>query len=636
MSKENFIDSRDAVINYLIAVKKRFKQELGSDLSGLFVFGSLINAGGRGYSPLLSDVDLMVTTPLTDPSRRVHFLMKLKRLVLENEKHLRIYLRDHEKNKRDFFPVISICVATGFELNDGIHKNRNSSDAFANKSFHPLEKNDFSFVPIGRRLKPDLVGIYFPAWAILTEAQEIRSAFVSPKSTVQEEKEEEKAFDHPYYVVPKELLRSAYHLECLRKSEDSKFVVEDDIAKGLDVIKALLKNAAASDSHSVELSQLIETNRPGGKGVRLPISSQQVLYLWELLSVETEKALERRRAGSNMEALKFAADPIILELSRVRRTTLQAVDMAISLYSAKDFVNDGMLPVQVLDHMDIDQYSFSNLEKNKLKSIITEWPRDIKSYLNKQIRNEKDCGECQCKVGFAGLLSSQKAIGRHHKLIVRPLSYWILQHFNQSMLATPNDPDLYKFREKYGRELFTFVQDVKCRFPSGLFVEVAVVTKEGLITKLPKSPKRSSQAVGHGSSVLTCGIEFGLLWKSYVVGTGNNTCLNLKQALLDGLKKEFFVDSSEVADWDISTLAIHHAHLNAALLGVVRLNITKGTLYDRFPHDDEEDFENKGLQFISRDQARQYIQSDKNTGNWHQTALMRLSLVKDVGAPTSL
>lgn len=627
MNSENKINNRKDVIDYLIDVKKHLKKEIGSSLSGVYLHGSLINDDGRGFSLEFSDIDLLVTTTLTNPHERTEFSIKLKRLIDEIEEDLKTHLKH-----REFFPIISVCITTQFELEDGIHKNRNASNAFVIETFHPLNSHDSVLTIIGGRLKTDLVGIHFPAWAILTEAQEIRSNFVSPKSTTEEKKKEETGFNHPFLPLPKELLRNAYLFDCFKRVEDIEMIVEDDIANGINVIKTMLKTEADTDNYAKDLSKLIETNRPGGRNPGTSISSEQILYLWELLSAETQKVLEEHRRGSDMKTLELAADVVIWELTRLKRTSLEAVDTAISLYQSKDLLQNGMLPVEIMDYKELALYEFTKFNKDRLTSIIKEWPEDIRDYLINQL-DEKECDNCQCKVGFAGISYShvgmdlQTGINRKAKLLVRPLNYWILQQFNLEMAAKPGNPELRHFREKYGSKLFKQIEDFQCKCPSGLYVEVAVVTKEGYVTKIPKLAKHSPQGQGRGSAVFTCGFEHGFSWHAHIKRTGNNALLNVSQGLRDGLEKEFLVKPTEIERWDISTLAVHHAHLNAALLGVVHLKLSKGELLDRFPHDDKKHFDNERLSYISRDNAKLAVQVDKGKGIWHQTALMRLNFL---------
>ena len=630
-TENNIIDLR-GVMDYLFNLKRHLKEEFGDLLTEIYAHGSLINNDGRSFKLVYSDVDLIVTTtPLTDIHERINFLIKLKDSMQRIEEDLKFHFK-----KRRFFPIISLCIVTEFELNDGIHKNRNSLDAFYNWSFRSLDSLNSSSVRIGGRLKEDLVGIHFPAWAILTEVQEVRSAFVTPKSSVKEIEMGKKGFNHKFLPLPKDMLRNAYIFDHYKRNEDDRMSVEDDIAEGFDVIKKMLKGVPEKDEFAKELYKLIVTNGTWGQNPGMPISSRQLLYLWELLSIETEKAIGEHRRGLDKESLEFAAPAVITELSRLRKTSLKSVDTAISLYQSDDLVKDGMLPVEVKPHQAIDQYEFTSFDKEKLISLADEWPEDIRDYfLNLLKINVKEVHNCQSKVGFAGIFFShigmalETGIPRQAYLSVRPLNYWILQQFNLAMAADPGNQELLNFREKYGRELFKRIQDYQCICPSGLYVEAAVVTKEGKVTTIPKLAAHSPLVQGRGgSSILTCGFEHGLSWNTDIIRKGDSAWLNVEQGLMKGLQKEFLIKPDEVKSWKISTLAIHHAHLNAALLGVVHLKISSGKLLDRFEKSGNEHFKAKELKFLSRDDAKVAMQKDKGSGKWHQTALMRINLIK--------
>lgn len=138
--------------------------------------------------------------------------------------------------------------------------------------------------------------------------------------------------------------------------------------------------------------------------------------------------------------------------------------------------------------------------------------------------------------------------------------------------------------------------------------------------------KQSAFTKARGEPIYTCGIEHGFVWKKHVDCSNREApILNVEKALYDGLEAELKIQRENVASWTVSTLAIQHSHLNAALLGVVKLKLTREELQQRinFP---TRYFDS--VDFLSRQQAIATIRTDKGTRKWHQTGLMRLSLLE--------
>lgn len=614
----------EEIIDYLVGANARLTKTLGADLSGVYAYGSLINNSGHGFSTECSDVDLLVTTPLADARLRTEFLVKLKTAILTIERGLRRYLPG-----RGYLPIANVSVVTKFELDEGIHMERNATNVYARQTFFSLASADAELCQIGGPLSEDLVKmIGFPAWAILAAAQGFRSQFVTPGAGMEAETED---FDDPVFALPKDLVRSAYFLYCFVKREDPSMIVEDDIAIGLTEMCRLLEKEKQADKQANELLKLIRFHRPngGGKGARQPVRSHDLLFLWELLSVETEKALAEIRRDSGKDVFKRAADIVTLELSRLGATTLEVIDMAIAIDNRKDLLQepDGFLPVEAKPHKEIDFYEFAEIDKEHLTRLAVEWPKDIEDYLRGRL--DEGSGDSTCKVGFAGLFYSQTGNKSQQpvKLRVRPLSYWVTQQFNKEMAAQPNNAVLRNLRTKYGTKLFKATEDFLCDCPSSLYLEMAVVTRDNYVLKLAKTPKHSVFGKLRGEPVFTCGIEHGFSWREHIKTIGSKLQLNVQQALADGLQEELAVQLSEVAAWSVSALAIQYTHLNAALLGAVRLNLTRGDLIDRIKLPSR--FFEK-LDFLSVPDAILAIESDKGTGKWHQTALMRINLIANL------
>lgn len=611
------MDSRQPIFDNLVGTSLRLWKDLGDSLSGIYVHGSLVNDKGVGFNEKRSDVDLLITTSASHPLERVGFAEKLKQETPELEASLRKLLPN-----RDFLPIASFCLATDFELLEGIHKNRNTRHAFSIEAFRSMLTADECLIRVGDPLKDDLVGIHFAAWTVLADAQRFRTKFISTKSDGAPEIPSQ--FDDPVLPLPKDLLRAAYLYSCLDARRDPAMVTEDDIAKGYDVVRSLLDTASKVDATALEILRLIRTSRPSGKADRKPLSSSQLLYLWEFISVQTQSMLIERRRDSSKQSMRFAADLVNQELSRLGATDLEAVDMAIQLYHGDDLLQDGVIPLDVRAHFEDSLYEFNSFSETNLRRLSLEWPHDIQAYLATRLNGEGS-NESQCKVGFAGITYSQTTIDRPVKLIVRPLSYWVTQQFNKEIAAHPENSDLQKLRDKYAAQLFKSTEDYSCNCPSSLYLELAIVTIDGYVPRFLKRTKHSVFGKRRGEPVATCGIEWGFSWFKHIDNKGGQAVLNVEGAVTDSLSAELGLEAKDVERWTVNALAVQHTHLNAALLGVVHMNLTRGELLDRLKARNK--YFHDSPEFLLLRDAMFAVQADRGTGQWHQTALMRIQLI---------
>ncbi len=609
--------TQQSLIKFLVEKAKHINDSMDDSLSGIYLHGSLVNDEGRGFSMKKSDVDILFTTALESASERVEFVDQLRSQTKSLEKSLRSFIKT-----RDVYPISSFCVATEFELKEGVHKNRNTRNAFAIEGFRLLTSSDENLRQVGDPLRDDLVGTFFPAWTVLAEAQSFRSRYVTWKADL---KPTVSAFEEKYLALPKELLRNSYLLFCLIEGRDPAMVYEDDIAKGLNFLRDLIENAAKTDKDAKEIDKLISTNRPGGKGDPRPVQPKQLLYLWEMLASKTEETLAEQRVNSGTPRLRLAADVVIRELSRLGAGYLGAVDMAVELFCEQDLLQGPSLAAHILPHLELELYEFSDFHKTDLRRLIEEWPQDIRDYLTTRL-GVAGSSDSQCKVGFAGLEYTQRGIDRAPRLIIRPLTYWVTQQFNKEMAVNRGHKGLSHMRESYARKLFKSAEDFRCECPSHLYLEVAVVTADGFVPILSKGTQHSVFGKRRGEAVNTCGVEHGFVWKEHVdISNPEEPVLNVAKALYDGLRAELTVQPTEVVTWTVSALAIQHSHLNAALLGVVSLNLTRRDLVDRLKLPTKY-FDSMG--FLPRREALLTAEQDKGTGRWHQTALMRLTLIQ--------
>lgn len=333
--------------------------------------------------------------------------------------------------------------------------------------------------------------------------------------------------------------------------------------------------------------------------------------------------IERRR-DSQKAALRFAADPVNQELSRLGATDLEAVDMAIQLYRGEDLVQNGFIPVEIRPHLEMSLYEFKSFSETNLDRLALEWPTSIQEYLRSRHGGDGS-SDSQCKVGFSGLSYSQTGIDRPVKLAVRPLAYWVTQQFNKEIAAHPENAKLQRLRDEFAKTLFRSAEDFNCSCPSSLYLELAVITSDEYIPQLLKQTKHSVFGKRKGDPVATCGVELGFSWKNHIDESSGRPMLNIEKAVYESLQSELQIAVEDIAGWSIGSLAIQHAHLNTAILGVVRLRLTRGELLDRLNRPNK--YFHDSPVFLSRKEAILSIQADRGTGKWHQTALMRLQLI---------
>ena len=218
---------------------------IGLRVSGIYVFGSLINAKGRAFSRTASDIDLILETDETDPYQRLILLRHLAPHcdLLDELLHQTLGRTESEA-------ITSVTLITKFELDQGIHKDRNSRIFFASSSFLPLTHVTDNPTQIGNALANELLTDYFPAWTVIANAQSQRNKFLRKGP---DGNRSLKDFDSSVYVLPKDLLRNAYAAECLNKQRDPAFSDVDDTARGLTFIRNELEARAARVPEASEL-----------------------------------------------------------------------------------------------------------------------------------------------------------------------------------------------------------------------------------------------------------------------------------------------------------------------------------------------------------------------------------------------
>jgi predicted nucleotidyltransferase len=583
------------------------------------VFGSLVNIQGRGFSKKQSDLDLLVTLDSDDPAHRLQFLDRLAPDIHQLEDLLRKLM-----GRTDREPLVSATVATKFEIDQGIHKDRNSKIFFASRSFLPLISVTEELVQVGNALEADLLTEFFIGWTVLAKAQSKRNWYVKREARDYE-------FDGPL-PLPKDLLRSAYATERLTEGEREAFGEVDDMAKGLQFLKKELEERYTRADEANALLNMLESTRPGGRGERRPVPARLVQYAWELLATCAQTAIMLQRAKRATTKNHFAARTVREELERYQATNLVAIDTAIELYRGDDLVVGSDIPVAIEGKYRRDLHEMEAYDPTQRAMLIAEWHDLVQELLQTKLE-DKASPRSECKVGFTRLDYSHRGIGDRPTLAIRPLTYWVIRHFNKEIAANMNQSQRHlRIRREFLERLLVAAEDFKMECPSALYVELAIITSDGRVPVFIKSVKHSVLSRQARNELFTCGPEYGLVWQRHVTEGPNGPSLKVGNAILEGLYDEFGIEASDVDDWKLVSLALQSVHLNTALAGVVRVRLSQAELTARLTDKRHKDlkYHNELQTFLSASQIYDTIQADFGQSRWHTTGLLRLSLAANM------
>lgn len=609
-----------AVLTSLRGWAVELTHSTNNDVSAVYVFGSLVNSEGRAFSHELSDIDLIIAIGDISPDERQSLFIAIKREVHGLEVMLSSLM-----NRDPSEEITSCTIVNRFELEQGIHKDRNSRIFFAASSFLRIDVLEDCLSQIGNALAPDLLGENFTAWTSLANAQSFRNKYLRCSANGHRGQSD---FDSQTMKLPKDLMRSAYAAECFRRGTDTAFANVDDTARGLRFIEKILEGREDSSEIAREFLSVLESNRPGGKGRRLPVRSNFLLYAWDIVGEALKSTLLERRLERVMKHQRFAATETKDELIRHNATHLLCVDGAVQLYRGDGIQTDKNLSVLVSHRYSRDLYELSDVSADDVARLASEWPLPINRFLLSRHGKEGSTAS-NCKVGFHKLDYSETAIdtaaNNTAKLHIRPISYWVTRNFNKE-LAKRNQNETETLKREYFERLVCSAEDFMCQCPSQLFVETAIVTSDRQIPIFSKRTPFSVAGVRSGGEVLTCGPEYGFEWSKHVRESSTGATLDIEGAIKDSLSIEFGIDSNAVKGWRIQNLAIQTIHLNTSLLGIVMLNVSQAELQRQFAG---QKYHSELLEFISVEQAFDRIQSDFGKKIWHPTGLMRLSQVAE-------
>lgn len=601
-------------------------------VNGVYLYGSLLRQ--QSFVPGRSDIDLLVELPSASTlEQRLQLLSTLK----GEADRLETLLRDAFDGFRIAGRLASISTATAYELENGIHFARNASNAFAALAFRPLPAltvdaiaSERREVSVGNRLTHEFLEVGFPAWNVISYYQGLRNDYVN--GSIDLDKRVQGVWPS------KEVARGAYEL--LRLRDDSGQADEygrDAVVMGTaEAVHAVA--GEARQSHP-ELVQLVDPKKRGLVHYKV----RHDLLMWDLLAREAQALATDLIGKKAMMAMRGANTAFFRELVEARATTHLAVDNSLRLVALSGrSLADGW-PCEILrsNSSTEPEYTFSELDFENLSRIAAEWPDDIRQVLLDTARDDCRDGRSEfvskTKVAFCGIDLSQLEVQpeRMPKLSIRPLSYWIVRSLNFQIAMRPTDERLQKLRRRYLRELAqSGSHEYRWDWPSQLFVELVVILSDGYVPRLEKLG--SPMAVKEGAPVYTCGPELGLDWKNDLKRLADGTgLLDVQSAARRSVQQELGAELT-IADLSFFSLAIQQAHLNTGVLGCVWLDQTRygfGKIFEqnrlRRAREGVRAF-GEDVRFISTDAIGDEITKGSNTNKWHQSALMRLHLARDV------
>jgi hypothetical protein len=257
------------------------------------------------------------------------------------------------------------------------------------------------------------------------------------------------------------------------------------------------------------------------------------------------------------------------------------------------------------------------------------------------------------KIGFVEFDATATA-GEHEQpsITVRPINHLVTWAFNQELASgrIEGAPTAEHVWQDCAR---AFMTGPAHHMPasSQLFVELALVTRDGFVPVMRKTPATSVYARRNGGHVWTCGPERGPNWSPTVVPSAvpGTATLSLDDTILKALESEIRLTfdahrprSTKPGDVylqlntkpiaHIKHLVVQGVHLNSALLGYCVLPLTKDDLYSHLLHVGEAgglsfNDPSSPVRFLSLDDCSRTVTEERWSARWHGTALSRLELL---------
>lgn len=333
------------------------------------------------------------------------------------------------------------------------------------------------------------------------------------------------------------------------------------------------------------------------------------------------------------ETRRYASPALLIELDSVERRSYFAIDDGLMFYYAPSHkpINWANVAISTKDIGDIASFipaflqNPSSMElRSQSGSIFYEKP--FEDYLQQRAQSGAN-GVFETKVGLRRFLPPVNAVNQHLTLEIVPVSFWIIREFNRNILEQRENSHLMELREKAMHSFLSSGENLNLSFPSALYFEASILTKDNKLVLIKKDAKYSSLArIG---KPLTCGFEEGLVWWRDVKDNGR--VLNINHSLVIGAAK-LGIKETEIKDVAIYGFALEAMHLNTAIIANVAISLTAQELSMRLDASREEEHLNE-YRFISKESAfndlfanpiEEIFATYAVNSQWHPTCRLRL------------
>ncbi|WP_433574092.1 hypothetical protein [Nocardia brasiliensis] len=219
----------------------------------------------------------------------------------------------------------------------------------------------------------------------------------------------------------------------------------------------------------------------------------------------------------------------------------------------------------------IDKSGYLPIEqptRARLEQAIATCARDpeVAAYLQRQLPEVADHDSHNYKLSVASLLRGKPGDAIPPQILVEPQLWWVERTFNRQLNKRHSAE-----RDLAGRLVGALLDrdndagDYRFRFPSDLYVEVAVIDESDRILVLSKDPRAGSNEAQSGRR-WTCSIERGVEVEDTVAGQ-----VDIKEVALKGIEKELTLDRADVVDIEFGAIALQSRNLNCSVVGVARI-----------------------------------------------------------------
>ncbi len=410
-----------------------------------------------------------------------------------------------------------------------------------------------------------------------------------------------------------------------------------DLEGVTEAIKAIARNVPEAKKNASDLKDLLLNPRAGDG------------FTWEntvkhfLADLGLIKLREISNPFRQTETALYASGDVKLKLIDAGLTSAFAIDDSIRLIqlnlNGQTESDADILKVKILKpeglEVDKDNKYPTQIE---LDLSISDFKENTKKYIKNNTGFPPDGNKAEWKIGLALVRMPISIFDEDEAIIsVRPLNYRVTNVFNRQIVYWKNA--MLAGSDVYYEALSTIYKDslaglllnnqsFNFKFPSQLFVELAIVSKDHQ-TILVKKEKLGPGVLASLGMSWTCGPEFGLSFNHL----NEDGSINIHQAVVSSMDKEFGISAEQIVSWHISGLALQVVHLNSALYGYCKVDLTGEEICEKFMKRNNDQFVTAEtgpkpypeLCYISSDLRNVLEEDERYDGEkWHPTAKIRL------------